>query len=199
MQNSHKPIQGYAPCQHCGKPSPVYLPRGGPRKNTFYYVCPEHSNEQGIGVHDYCKTYMTSTLEEFAEKYDAEQESQALKTELENSGALITEVETASTDETSNDAVKEEITEENLLIDNDTGEAVETASQTDKKDGSNQSASGIVLVVIFGLLLICGGGYALYRKLKKPVESVNTSNTPQTPAKPQPAKPETEQPKGVLL
>ncbi len=53
-----KPIQGYVPCQHCETESPVYLPSGGNRKDTFYYVCPNCKTQQSKGVGEYCQANM---------------------------------------------------------------------------------------------------------------------------------------------
>lgn len=53
-----KPIQGYVPCQHCETQSPVYLPCGGNRKDTFYYVCPNCKTQQSKGVGEYCQAHI---------------------------------------------------------------------------------------------------------------------------------------------
>ncbi|WP_375752716.1 hypothetical protein [Vibrio sp. HN007] len=197
MRNNNKPIQGYVPCQHCGKPAPVYLPKGGPRKDTQYYVCSEHSNQQGSGVHEYCLEHTMPDLDSFAEKYDSLEECQALRSELENAGILETVI---STGETNDDVVLDtDEPEENLLIDNDTSQPIKPVENEQEENEPNQSGGGFVLLLLLGFLLVSGAGYMLYRKLKKGKPSVNGQPEEKQPQQPQPSKVETDTERGILL
>lgn len=90
---SKNPVVGFVPCQHCGKPSPTHYPKGGPRKNKLYYNCLEHKNQSSVGVAEYCEAHQEPTLEAFATKYDAFDECNVLRAELENAGLLETVIE----------------------------------------------------------------------------------------------------------
>lgn len=192
--SSKNPVQGYVPCQLCGKPAPTHYPKGGPRKSTLYYNCIEHKNQSGAGVGEYCEAHQVKTLLEYAQKYDAVDECAALQVELENAGLLETIV---SEDEIEYvDAQEEECD----LLD-DEPQTPSTALATTEQDDAQSKPSNGAAVFFLLLLLLVGGGvvFAVAKKLKasapqpQPAEKTAAPKAPETPPQDEPKQ------EGVLL
>jgi len=194
--SSKNPIQGFVPCQHCGKPAPTHYPKGGPRKAKLYYNCTEHKNQQGVGVAQYCEEHQVESLVQFATKFDAVEECEALQGELENAGLLPTEadiVEPDKTVETELEAALSTDDNEELLIDNDTQEVIE---DTPPKRETSNGALLVFLVVL--VVLALGAGALLVKRLATKKAAVSSVNKP-TQSEPTPQPSETPPPQGVLL
>jgi len=192
--SSKNPVQGYVPCQLCGKPAPTHYPKGGPRKSTLYYNCIEHKNQSGAGVGEYCEAHQVKTLLEYAQKYDAVDECAALQVELENAGLLETIV---SEDEIEYVDAQEE---ESDLLD-DEPQTPSTALATTEQDDEQSKPSNGAAVFFLLLLLLVGGGvvFAVAKKLKasapqpQPAEKTAAPKAPETPPQDEPKQ------EGVLL
>ncbi|NVJ59781.1 MAG: hypothetical protein HWE27_05285 [Gammaproteobacteria bacterium] len=192
--SSKNPVQGYVPCQLCGKPAPTHYPKGGPRKSTLYYNCIEHKNQSGAGVGEYCEAHQVKTLLEYAQKYDAVDECAALQVELENAGLLETIV---SEDEIEYVEAQEE---ECDLLD-DEPQTPSTALATTEQDDVESKPSNGAAVFFLLLLLLVGGGvvFAVAKKLKasapqpQPAEKTAAPKAPEIPPQEEPKQ------EGVLL
>ncbi len=193
--SSKNPVQGYVPCQLCGKPAPTHYPKGGPRKSTLYYNCIEHKNQSGAGVGEYCEAHQVKTLLEYAQKYDAVDECAALQVELENAGLLetiVSEDEIEYVDDNNHDELE-------LL--EDEPETPSTALATTEQDDAQSKPSNGAAVFFLLLLLLVGGGvvFAVAKKLKasapqpQPTEKTAAPKAPETPSQDEPKQ------EGVLL
>ncbi len=200
--SSKNPIQGYVPCQICGKPSPTHYPKGGNRKHTLYYNCLEHKNQSGTGVGEYCEKHQLKTLLEYAQKYDAVDECAALQLELESVGLLATVIPEEEI-EYVDDVEQEE--PESEPLDTDKPKSTELTVSEDIKEEESEEESkggGSFLVLLLVIALVGGVVVTVVKKL------IQTTPMPQPNAQPKDApKPETQaapeqtEPKqeGVLL
>ncbi len=181
--SSKNPVLGFVKCEHCGKPAPVHKPKGGPRKNTFYYNCVEHKNQQGRGVHEYIVAEMEPTLEAWAEKWDSEEEAQALRVELAACGLL--EVETLPQPETKPEnepmfTLNEQQPEpEKVVIDNESGQVIDEPKPQPKQ----ASNAALLLFIIVCVVLIAGAGLVLVKRFKGANPKPTQQPTPQPPQK----------------
>ncbi len=203
--SSKNPIQGYVPCQICGKPSPTHYPKGGNRKHTLYYNCLEHKNQSGTGVGEYCEKHQLKTLLEYAQKYDAVDECAALQLELENAGLLATVIPKEEI-EYVDDVEQEEQEPESEPLDTYEPKSTDlTVSEDTKEDTSEEESKGsgmglLVLLLVFAVI----GGTALVMVKKliqtapmpQPNAQPKDAPKPETQAAPEQAEPKQE---GVLL
>ncbi|MGY5617290.1 hypothetical protein ACXHPE_04035 [Vibrio cincinnatiensis] len=181
--SSKNPVLGFVKCQHCGKPAPVHKPKGGPRKNTFYYNCVEHKNQQGRGVHEYIVAEMESTLEAWAEKWDSEEEAAALRIELAACGLLDVEAqpkpETEPEEESMLTINEQQPEGERIVIDNESGQVIGELKSQPKQ----ASSTALLLFIIVCVMLIAGAGLVLVKRFKAANPKPTQQPTSQPPQK----------------
>jgi hypothetical protein len=178
--SSKNPVQGFVKCEHCGKPAPVHKPKGGPRKNTFYYNCIDHKNQQGRGVHDYILAEMVPTLDEWAEKWDSQEEADELKKELERCGLSETPLHVKDSGNDEREPVFTPCEDENVVIDHESGQVIDEP----KPEPKQASNSALLLFIIVCVVLVAGASFVLVKRFKESKPSPSSPTQPPSEQKP---------------